>query len=471
MQEQERPRRTSAAPSDAALLDYLLEHGSDAVAVVDPSVDPPVIVAASVAHETMMGSQVGSVLGADAPPGLRRALRRIVDHVLEHGPLTTGGRWDEPTGRRDIHAVWRVLPDGRRRFVAGHAIDAAATASPADRLNLEVLLDAALVERRRYAQHLHDDAVQVLAAVAMELAWLERRAGDHADQVHTLRGAVEGLNGRLRSLITNLDPVGPAAEDLGTALADGLRTDAEAAGVVLVVEDRFAGPLPQPTAEALYWIATEAVHNAIAHSGAAEVTITIKADAGGVRLTVADAGCGFDPLAVAASGRYGLTSIRTRAHRAGGVAGTGSAPGRGTVMDAWLPLDANASRPAADAATVEVADAIRAFDADLRLLWSTTAMGIIAGNQDDVVIKASPATRTLIGDHPEGLAARDCLAAEPQLLAAIAAIRSGTEPVADGVLRTDAQRRFWVERLAVDGGPPWAWLVTITPPIGAVAPG
>jgi signal transduction histidine kinase len=49
---------------------------------------------------------------------------------------------------------------------------------------------------------------------------------------------------------------------------------------------------------------------------------------------VRDDGCGFD---VASGGRgYGLEGMRTRLEQVGGSARVRSAPGAGTVIDAWI---------------------------------------------------------------------------------------------------------------------------------------
>jgi signal transduction histidine kinase len=81
-------------------------------------------------------------------------------------------------------------------------------------------------------------------------------------------------------------------------------------------------------------IVTEATTNAVRHSGASEVSLSLT---GGepLVLRIADDGAGFQPDA---AGRelysgYGLTSMRERAERAGGLLRVRSDPGQGTVVE------------------------------------------------------------------------------------------------------------------------------------------
>src|SRR5262249_37193046 len=81
---------------------------------------------------------------------------------------------------------------------------------------------------------------------------------------------------------------------------------------------------------ALYRIAQEALHNALRHSGAAEVNMSVCAAARKVTLEVSDRGKGFVPEL--ATGGRGLPSLRERAAGAGGTLTVRSAPGRGPAV-------------------------------------------------------------------------------------------------------------------------------------------
>jgi signal transduction histidine kinase len=101
--------------------------------------------------------------------------------------------------------------------------------------------------------------------------------------------------------------------------------------------------LPAPVETALFRIAQEAANNAIKHAGAQAVDVRLVRDRGGVRLTVADDGQGFDPQAPRSSNQVGLWSMRERVEPIGGAFELQSAPGQGTTLSAWVPLDEEAN--------------------------------------------------------------------------------------------------------------------------------
>jgi len=88
-------------------------------------------------------------------------------------------------------------------------------------------------------------------------------------------------------------------------------------------------PLPAQLCRNVLLLALEALHNAVRHSAARHVELTLQSSGGGgLRLSIADDGCGFDP-AQAARGA-GLESMRRRAAAIGAVLRVDSAPARGT---------------------------------------------------------------------------------------------------------------------------------------------
>lgn len=96
--------------------------------------------------------------------------------------------------------------------------------------------------------------------------------------------------------------------------------------------------LPPEVAENLLGATLEAVKNSLAHAsrGSGErhssLTLSIRGDAGGLRIVVADDGCGFDPSRVAFD-RFGVrSSIIEAVRRVGGEAEIASSPGAGTTI-------------------------------------------------------------------------------------------------------------------------------------------
>jgi signal transduction histidine kinase len=94
--------------------------------------------------------------------------------------------------------------------------------------------------------------------------------------------------------------------------------------------------LPLPIAEALYYIAQEALNNTLNHAHAASVSVHLHLKGEQLILEVTDSGRGFD-LAINRGG-LGLTHMRERAEQLGGSIEINSMPGLGTTIRVKLNL-------------------------------------------------------------------------------------------------------------------------------------
>ena len=203
-----------------------------------------------------------------------------------------------------------------------------------------------LEERARLARDLHDAvsqklfSIRVKARAASVLASRSPATGDTdraAAEMESVAALAGDAQAELRAVIDGLAP--PEISEGG--LAGSLRRYALLAGKAHGVPVRFAADdLPALGADreaALYRIAQEALHNALRHSGAPEVKVSVCAAARRVTLEVSDQGKGFVP-GLAAGGR-GLPSLRERAAGAGASLAIRSAPGRGTTVRVVMPVD------------------------------------------------------------------------------------------------------------------------------------
>jgi signal transduction histidine kinase len=95
---------------------------------------------------------------------------------------------------------------------------------------------------------------------------------------------------------------------------------------------------PPEVEHQLLRIGQEAILNAVRHSGAKSVQVALEYHDHEISLRVSDDGCGFDPAAASQDGHYGLTTMRERAAQAGGRCEVSSMPGKGTVVDARVPV-------------------------------------------------------------------------------------------------------------------------------------
>jgi len=206
------------------------------------------------------------------------------------------------------------------------------------------LLRAAETERLRIARELHDETGQVLTAIKLELAELERLVAGSPTGTAAARRASDLTGRALESIRATARGLRPAVlDDLGFVPA--LRTLAEEfAGRTGVAVDLRAAPLdrkPGPEVQvALYRVLQEALTNVARHAAAARVEIVVGVESGEVVLVVRDDGRGFDPDRATAPGdaRYGLAGMKERVVGAGGRFTMSSAPGRGSRLEARLPL-------------------------------------------------------------------------------------------------------------------------------------
>lgn len=205
---------------------------------------------------------------------------------------------------------------------------------------LQHLVEAQEDERARIAADVHDDSVQALATVEVQLGLLRRRlAGaesDVLDTVESLHQAVRGATDRLRHLLFDLDS--PAQRsDLRTAVEEAAATLFDSS-VRWQVDAELGVDLPVAQRVMAYRMAKEAMVNIRKHARATTVSISVRRVGEGVEVGVVDDGVGFDGDTLdSRPGHRGLSDMRDRATIAGGRIEIESRPGGGTRVRLWLP--------------------------------------------------------------------------------------------------------------------------------------
>jgi PAS domain S-box-containing protein len=196
-------------------------------------------------------------------------------------------------------------------------------------------------ERRQVAGDIHDDAIQAMVAVSLQLQALGGRLRDPRSTELLARLAATATEsvGRLRQLVFELRP--PLLDEVGLAAAIGQYATraGELAGFVAQVTDESVGELPDELRVVAYRIVQEALANVRAHARARRVAVRLEEVEGGLLARVSDDGVGFLPGLVERrpAGHLGLISMREQAAMAGGWSRVASAPGMGTTVELWLP--------------------------------------------------------------------------------------------------------------------------------------
>ncbi len=195
-------------------------------------------------------------------------------------------------------------------------------------------------ERSRIAAEIHDDSLQVLAAVGLRLQRLRRHLADPRT-VELLDGVEETLDeatDRLRRLLFDLRP--PALDGAGLAgaleeLAEML-FDQQEGRARWRLDDRLPHRPPPAEEAIIYRIVREAMTNAAKHAHCTGIVIELSETAGGAFARVQDDGVGFRP-GTNVTGHFGLVQMREHAELAGGVLGIQSTPGAGTTVELRIP--------------------------------------------------------------------------------------------------------------------------------------
>src|SRR5919106_2675410 len=196
-------------------------------------------------------------------------------------------------------------------------------------------------ERKAIAGYLHDDLAQVLYRMALHLDISEKhlemgKARNIREELAGIRASRDRAMELIRALIRDLhrSPLGRAG--LSEALTSYAHETERDTGVNLRTELEPVDMAP-PIQLLCYHVAREAVNNAIKHSQASAITISLERTADGARLNVTDDGKGFDVEEGEPEGHYGLTMMKERAQVAGGEFTIRSAQGEGTTVTADFP--------------------------------------------------------------------------------------------------------------------------------------
>jgi PAS domain S-box-containing protein len=201
-------------------------------------------------------------------------------------------------------------------------------------------------EQSRIARELHDELGQSLTALKMLAVSLREtaQAGEiaAAEKLDRMEAVLDRTVAATRRIAADLRPL--MLDDLGLVpaiewLAEEFSQRQGVPCVLTVNEPELE--LTGPQATAAFRIVQEALTNIARHAQARSVDIDITRDDASIRIRVRDDGCGF--VAESPSRKpdsRGLLGMRERAYLLGGNIAIESAPGRGTTIEARLPLQA-----------------------------------------------------------------------------------------------------------------------------------
>jgi NarL family two-component system sensor histidine kinase LiaS len=202
---------------------------------------------------------------------------------------------------------------------------------------------AALEERRRISRELHDRVLQLLSSVRLRAEVCRRELISQPEELdkelQTIERATDGAIAEIRRLLAD----SAAQTDLtaGT-LERRLREEMEIfrarSGIKLDFHCTIrADSLPESVERELYFSLREGIINAIRHSRASELKLSLIEDGPVCRATLTDNGTGFELSATEGGSHYGLRIIKERIETVGGSLAIVTAPGQGTRISIEVP--------------------------------------------------------------------------------------------------------------------------------------
>jgi PAS domain S-box-containing protein len=205
-------------------------------------------------------------------------------------------------------------------------------------------------ERAAVARELHDHLGQILTALKIDVAIVERTVVPFMDpavkpefrrQIADISKTIDGGVQDVRCIIRNLRPEILDTFGLVAALEWFGEEFQKRTGVTCTFRaDRPTSRIPPEHSTALFRMYQEILTNVTKHANATVVDARLLITPEDIRLTVTDNGRGFDPAKPTSSASLGLLGIRERATGLGGTTNVESQPGMGTTVHVTIPLTA-----------------------------------------------------------------------------------------------------------------------------------
>ena len=197
-------------------------------------------------------------------------------------------------------------------------------------------------ERRKLATWIHDEIGQMLTALRMDLAWLQKRLRPRSPEVQAAFAEMDTMIarnvGEVQHVTAELRPA--VLEDLGLLPAMEWLIDQMRRRSQLRVEFRASlgeATLAAGTSLALFRILQEALTNVVRHADASEVGVDLGVIDGAITLRVGDNGRGIRQEEVSGPAALGILGMRERVLAHGGSLVIETGVEGGTLLTATIP--------------------------------------------------------------------------------------------------------------------------------------
>jgi PAS domain S-box-containing protein len=323
----------------------VLETAVNAIITID---EAGIIETVNPATERMFGHGREDMIGQNVtmlmPSPYRENHGSYLDNYLTTGVRKIIGIGREALAVRKDGSLFPIDLSVGEIQLPGRRIFAGIIRDLSERKQLEEkLLAISEQEQARLGQDIHDDLCQQLAAIGCLSKVVYQRLTasgiPEALQLAEITRLITHANTRAREMSRGLMPVVLDSQGLMAALAD-LAASTER---IFRVSCPFRCDPPVDVennlfATQLYRIAQEAVANAIKHSHADRIEVTLSMDDTALVLTIRDNGKGIPDHSATRGTGMGLLTMSHRARMVGGTLSAGPDVPRGTVVNCVVPL-------------------------------------------------------------------------------------------------------------------------------------
>ena len=290
-------------------------------------------------REEMIGQNVSMLM----PEPYRGQHDSYLSRYCETGQRKIIGIGREATAQRKDGSIFPIdLSVGEVKLPGGRIFTGIIRDLTERKMLEEKLLSISEDEQSRIGQDIHDDLCQQLAAIGCLAKVVHRQLtashSPEAAQVAEITRLLTNANVRAREMSRGLMPV---VRDAG-ALMEALDELASSTERIFRVSCPFRCDEPVNLADnrmatQLFRITQEAVANAIKHSNADRIEISLQRDNDTISLSIRDNGCGITETAAEKSRGLGLLTMNQRARMIGGMLVVQPEPSGGTLVRCTVP--------------------------------------------------------------------------------------------------------------------------------------
>ncbi len=205
--------------------------------------------------------------------------------------------------------------------------------------SFRTVIEATEKERKRVAEDLHDGLGQLLSTAKLNLTAIElpQNPEEHSS-IETSLSLLDEACQEVRHISHNMMPGTLIRLGLVSAVKEQARKINESGKILVTVTiSGFEKRMDETREIAMYRVIQEILNNSIRYASATDIEIRLEQLADGYLFRIKDNGKGFDPKVLEQSKGIGWRNIRSRVDLLQGNIDLKTAPGKGTVLNIWVP--------------------------------------------------------------------------------------------------------------------------------------